>query len=139
MRRKQRSYVTASKRPTAAGQTTLTSSSEKLNPILTMVGLSLPVCRPIATLNCPNTLDDYPSHILEYLTDIEENEDARDVVKKVRPDEAGPLAKCLRDKIARDQESMPYDIENELKVFDHERHNVFFANWSFRSSVLLEK
>ena len=88
-------------------------------------------------MKCPNTLDDYPSHILEYLTDIEENEDARDTVKKVRRDEAGPLAKCLRDKIARDQESMPYDIENELKVFDYERRNVFFAKWGFRVSVLL--
>ena len=90
-------------------------------------------------MKCPNTLDDYPSHILEYLTDIEENEDARDVVKKVRPNEAGPLAKCLRDKIARDQESMPYDIENELKVFDYERRIVFLTDWELRTSVLREK
>ena len=48
--------------------------------------------------------------------ELEDAEDARDIIRKVSPADAGPLARSLRDKIARDQERIPFDIERELKV-----------------------
>ena len=57
-----------------------------------------------------------PSHIDDLLLELEDLEDARDLVARISPDECGWLAHALREKIARDEERMYQDIERDLEV-----------------------